>query len=408
MSIQALRDQRAAQAKTLNDLVKDGDGKTWTDANQATYDDGMKALDQIDAAIKRIVDLNARIVEDATREEIADKADKHAKDKRSPAAAVFAKWLRGGTTGLSADDVQVFRNTMSTSTGSEGGYTVPIETASTLIEALKQFGGMRDAATVLPTATGHDMNFPTADATSEIGEIVGQNASATAADTTFGTLPLIVFKYSSKSVAVPIELLQDSNIDIEGYVNRLLVTRLGRITNTHFTTGTGSGQPNGIVTASAIGFTAANGGGEVLTFKYDSLVEVQHSVDPAYRMMGKAKWMFRDATLKSLRQIKDANGRPIFVPGYETSSPGGAPDMLLGSPIVINQDVASMAAGAKSVLFGNFDAYTIRDALDVIIRRFDDSAFALKGQVGFCAWLRSGGNLLDVGGAVKVLKNAAS
>ena len=40
--------------------------------------------------------------------------------------------------------------------------------------------------------------------------------------------------------------------------------------------------------------------------------------------------------------------------------------------------------------------------------RFTDSAYAKNGQVGFLAWLRSGGNLVDVGGAVKYYANSAS
>jgi HK97 family phage major capsid protein len=95
------------------------------------------------------------------------------------------------------------------------------------------------------------------------------------------------------------------------------------------------------------------------------------------------------------------------VPGYEVSNPGGEPDRLLGSPIVINQSVASMAAGARSVLFGDFKGYKIRDAMQLEMFRFTDSAYMKKGQVGFLAWLRSGGNLADVG-AVRVFVNAAT
>jgi HK97 family phage major capsid protein len=82
--------------------------------------------------------------------------------------------------------------------------------------------------------------------------------------------------------------------------------------------------------------------------------------------------------------------------------------MLLGYPITINQDVASMAASATSILFGDFSFYTIRDAMAVEMFRFTDSAYTKLGQVGFLAWMRSGGNLIDVGGAVKLFVNAAS
>jgi HK97 family phage major capsid protein len=100
----------------------------------------------------------------------------------------------------------------------------------------------------------------------------------------FGTVALNVFKFSSLDVAVPIELLQDSNVDSEAFVQNRLVTRIGRVTNRMFTTGTGSGQPNGVATAATVGVTAANGSSQVIAVTYDSLVDLQHSVDPAYRI----------------------------------------------------------------------------------------------------------------------------
>src|SRR5699024_996844 len=136
---------------------------------------------------------------------------------------------------------------------------------------------------------------PTTNGTSEKGEIVAENASATAADPTFSTVGLNVFKFSSKVVAVPFELLQDSVIDIESFVNRRLTERLGRITNEMFTTGTGTGQPRGVVVGSAAGKIGASG--QTATITFDDLVDLIHSVDPAYRALG-ASFMMNDASLK--------------------------------------------------------------------------------------------------------------
>jgi HK97 family phage major capsid protein len=118
--------------------------------------------------------------------------------------------------------------------------------------------------------------------------------------------------------------------------------------------------------------------------------------------------MLHDQSVKVIRKIKDTTGRPIFVPGYDLDERGGAPDRLLGDAIRINQDVAQMAANAKSVLYGDFKQYKIRDALDIQMHRFTDSAYAKKGQVGFLAFMRTGGNLVDVGGAVKHYQNSAT
>ena len=410
MSIQALREQRAAKAKTLNELVTND--KWDAKRDQPIYDAGLLELDALDAQIKNINDLNARVAEDALNANVIVAAERHAKDDGSTASAVFAKWLRNGDKGLTEADWQVVRNTMSTTTDSEGGYTVATEVANSVLDALKAYGGMRAVAEVIRTSQGNPMQFPTSDGTTETGEIVAENGTASDDDIDFGTKALPVYKYSSKVVTVPIELLQDSNVDIEAFVRARLVTRLGRITNTHFTTGTGSSQPNGIVTAATTGVTAANSTSQVSAIVYDSLVDLVHSVDPAYRGPN-CVWMMNDASVKVLRKIKDSQSRPLFVPGFEDSLPtdgpaGGSPGSVLGYRIQINQDMASMAANAKSIAFGDFSYYKIRDVMAVEIQRYTDSAYAKKGQVGFLAWMRSGGNLIDVGGAVKLFVNAAS
>lgn len=405
MSIQALREQRAAKAKTLNELVNKAD---WSAADQPIYDQGLAELDELDGRISRINEVNARVANDALAEQIGIRADRAHRDNGSEGARVFAKWLRGGDSALNAQDWEVVRATMSTTTSSEGGYTVSTDVATTVLDALKAYGGMRSVANVLQTVSGNPINFPTSNGTSEKGEIVAENGTASDLDVDFGVKSLPVYKYSSKVVSVPVELLQDSSVDVEAFVRARLVTRLGRITNDHFTTGTGSSQPNGVVTAAGTGFTAANSTSQVTAVKHDSLVELQHSVDPAYRGLGNCKFMMNDATLKEIRKIVDGQSRPIFAPGYEQGNPGGAPDTILGAPVVINQTMAAMAAGAKSILYGDFSFYTIRDVMAVELQRYSDSAYAKKGQVGFLAWMRSGGNLLDVGGAVKVFVNAAS
>jgi HK97 family phage major capsid protein len=280
-----------------------------------------------------------------------------------------------------------------------------------VLDALKAFGGMRGVATVLRTEKGNPMSFPTSDGTAEVGEIIAENTTATVADPVFGTKSLPVYKYSSKIAAVPFELLQDSSVDIEAFVQNRLVTRLGRITNTHFTTGDGSSKPTGIIQGAPTGVTAANSTSQVTSIIYDSVVNLIHSVDPAYRALGNCRFMMNDASVKVLRQIKDTTGRPIFAPGYDVPPAGvgfTAPDTLCGYPIVVNQDVAVMAAGAKSIAFGDFSYYYIRDAMDISMFRFTDSAYTKLGQVGFLAWMRSGGNFIDVGGAVKLFVNAAS
>lgn len=409
MSIQTLREQRAAKAKSLSELVAKAD---WSaERDQPIYDAGMREIEALDAQIRNVNALNEKVAQEALTESVIVASERAGRDKGSRDAALYAKWLRGGDNALNAEDWAYVRNTMSTTTTTEGGYTVQTDVARTVLDALKDYGGMRAVSNVIQTAMGNQINFPTSDGTSEVGELIGQNTTATAADASFGVVSLPVYKYSSKIVAVPFELLQDSNVDIEAFVRARLVTRLGRITNTHFTTGTGSGQPNGIITAASAGVTAANSTSQVSAITYGSIIDLIHSVDPAYRALGNCKFMMNDASVKVLRKIVDGSSRPIFVPGYDATSGGAAlsqPDMLCGYPIVINQDIATMAASAKSIAFGDFSFYTIRDVMDISMFRFTDSAYTKLGQVGFLAWMRSGGNFVDAGGAVKLFVNAAS
>lgn len=406
MSIQNLREQRAAKAKSLNELVSKADWKPETD--QPIYDAAMAEIDHLDAQIKRINEVNAKVAENALNESVIVAAERVGKDKKSDESRLYAKWLKGGDNALTPEDWAI-KNTMSTTTNSEGGFTVQSAVASQLIDYLKAYGGMRGAATTIVTSEGNPLSFPTTDGTSETGEWIAQNTTATGADPVFGTVGLNVFKASSKIVAVPFELLQDSQIDIEAFVASRLATRLGRITNTGFTVGTGTGQPNGIVTAATTGVTAANATSQVTAIIYDSIIDLIHSVDPAYRAR-KCAFMMNDASVKVIRKIKDGQSRPIFTPGYEATSGGApfsAPDMLCGYPIIINQDVAAMAASAKSIVFGDIASYYIRDVMQMSMFRFTDSAYTKLGQVGFLAWMRTGGNLLDTN-AVKLFVNAAT
>lgn len=404
MSIQNLREQRAAKAKSLSDIVSKADWKPEVD--QPIYDAGMLEIDAIDAQIKRVNDVNAKVAEDALKDNVIVAAERIGKDKKSRDNELYAKWLRGGDNAISSEDWSYIRNTMSTTTTTEGGYTVQSNVAATLIDALKAFGGMRAVSTILQTAQGNPLSFPTSDGTAEVGEWIAQNVTATGADPSFGTVALNVFKASSKIVAVPFELLQDSTIDIEAFVAGRLAARLGRITNTGYTVGSGTGQPNGIVTAATTGVTAANSTTQVTAIIYDSIIDLIHSVDPAYRAR-RCSFMMNDASVKVIRKIKDGQSRPLFVPGYEVGVPGGAPDTLCGYPIIVNQDVAVMAANAKSLVFGDLASYYIRDAMEVTLFRFTDSAYTKLGQVGFLGWMRTGGNLLDTA-AVKLFVNAAT
>lgn len=407
MSLQAQRERRNAlvqQAKHLNAEH----GEKWTPELQKQYDALVTEIGQIDDSIarqQRLLDLEA----DKAFETLLQRpgAGGGAPSGEPNANNQYRRFLRDGMSALTHEELVAIRNTMSVGgAGSEGGYTVQTDIAKTVSEALKKYGGMRQVAEVIQTQQGNPINYPTSDGTAEEGEIISENTQATALDPSFGTKPLGVYKYSSKIIAVPFELLQDSAIDVEAFVNGRIVTRLGRITNKHFTIGTGVSQPTGIVTAASVGRVGA--AGQTTAVIYDDLVELQHSVDPAYREGGNTRFMMHDTSVKSIRKLKDANGRPLWVPDFDQGITLGMGGTLAGSPVTVNQHMPVMAANASSILFGDFSYYKIRDVMAITMFRFTDSVYTTKGQVGFLAWMRSGGNFIDVGGAVKAYQNSAT
>lgn len=406
ISIQALREQRNAIAKDMRNLLDNNpDGKWKENGCQAKWDDLDARLADIDAQIareQRMLDANA---EERFNALTGGDRPGAGRDGVSAAREMYARWLRGGNDALSAAEWTAIRNTMSTDTPAQGGYTVQTDIAKTIIEALKAFGGMRMVSEVFTTAQGNPIEFPTSDGTGEMGEIVGQNAAATGQDPSFGAVPLSVFKYGSKIVAVPLELLQDSEVDIETFVRNRLATRLGRITNNHFTVGDGTNKPKGLFPSLGVGVTAATGGASTVT--YDNLVDLQESIDDAYAGPN-CKWMFHQTTRKVIRKLKDTAGRPIWAPNYDDGITKGVPDQLLGADIQINNDAPVLGASNTPIAFGDFSYYKIRDVMGLTLFRFADSAYASKGQVGFLAWMRSGGVWTDIGGAAKTFQNSAT
>lgn len=411
MSIQALRERLQASNKAANHLLAEKGSQTWTPEDQTTFDNHVTEGERIKAQIAAHEKMIA-----ADREDNFADADEHRVDpkaKQSDSQKAFNVFLRKSFKEMTNEEATMVRNTLSTTTGSQGGFSVQADIASTMIDYLKAYGYMRAVASQLTTDKGNPLSFPASDGTAEVGEWIAQNTTATAADPVFSSVALNVFKASSKIVAVPYELLQDSQIDIQAMVMKRLADRIGRISNVGFTTGGGTTDPFGIVTQSSVGKVGI--AGQTLTIIYDDLVDMVDSIDAAYLAhSGTPKdlqtapgWMMSQTMRRVVRKIKDTAGRPIWTPSYDAGLTSTTPDQLLGFPVYLNNDMAVPAANAKSLAFGNFKAYTIRDAMDVTMFRFDDSAYAKLGQVGFLAWARVGGNLMD-NQALKVYQHSAT
>lgn len=399
--IYAVRERRASLTKEARNLLDGNPGAMWTKDHQAKYDTLIDQVGAVDLEIKNLEALEKAEAEAKFEDAVAQTGPK-AKGSRS--RELYASWLRGGDKALTAEDWREIRATMSTTTGSEGGFSVQSDVATQLIDALKGYGGVRSVAETIRTEKGNPLSYPGSDGTAETGELIGENTTATAADPVFTTVAVNTFKYSSKIIAVPFELLQDSSIDVEAFVRKRIADRIGRITNTHYTTGTGTGQPRGVATGAASGKVGLTG--QTTSIIFDDLVDVIASVNYAYRQSPGCAFMTSDANLAKIRKLKDTSGRPIFIPGWDGLGKP-MPDTILGYRVVVNDDIAAMAANAKSVLFGDFSYYKVRDAMDVTLFRFEDSAYVKLGQIAFLAWMRSGGNLVDTT-AVKAYVNSAT
>jgi HK97 family phage major capsid protein len=310
-------------------------------------------------------------------------------------AEAFGRLLRYGAGGLSAEDRalvqtrfgQIEGRAQGVGTATAGGYFVPTGFRNRIVETMKAFGAVRQVAEVISTETGNTLPWPTNDDTANVGAILAENTQVTEQDVVLGTANLEAYMYTSKLVRVSLQLLQDEAFDLERWLARKLGERIGRIQNQHFTTGTGTAQPDGIVTNAVVGKTGA--AGQVTSVTYDDLIDLMFSLDEAYD--ANAEWMMRGATLGAIRKLKDGQNRPLWEPSMQA----GTPDTLLGKPIVRNPDMPAPAASAKSILYGDFEAgYVIRDVLGIQQLRLEER-YADFLQVGFLAFARADGTQQD-------------
>lgn len=332
----------------------------------------------------------------------------------------WENWARLGNGELSAEDRSILQNAqhnvsrdelraLGIATGSIGGYAVPEGFLNEIEREMLFFGSMMEVARVIRTSTGNPLPWPTVDDTSNTGRLIAENTTVTQTDVSFGQKQLNAFLYSSDAVLVPYTLMQDEAIGLEDLLASLLGERLGRIENTHWTTGTGTGQPEGITTNVTTGKTGATG--QTATVTSDDLIDLIHSVDRAYRQMGRVaggaargpRFMMHDLSLAIVRKLKDGEGRPI----YQFSDREGEPDRLHGYPVSINNDVPQMAADAKSILFGDFfRGYIIRIVRDMQLLRLTER-YADALQVGFFAFMRMDGRPVTTS-AVKAYVNSSA
>ncbi len=267
----------------------------------------------------------------------------------------------------------------------DGGYTVPEGMMQPIDIALLHYAGQRAFATTLRTSTGRAVPHPTVNDTAVQGEIIAENAAANTADITFGQVVTTPFLYSSKYVPVSIQLMQDSNENMDALVGRLLGERIGRIQGQHFADGAGSTLPFGVMTsAAASGVTLTT----INAPTHAELLDIKYSVDRTYRGPGSG-WIIPDVILGNIRALKHDMG--AWQPGLAA----GAANTIDGDPYHVINEVDTAASG-RSMAYGQLDKYLIHDATSVVVRRLDE-IHALNHQVTFLGFMRSDAALIDAG-----------
>ena len=287
------------------------------------------------------------------------------------------------------------KNALQVGTDSEGGYLVPDEFEKSLIAGLKLANVIRANAHVFTTSSGsHKIPVVASNGTAAWLE---EEGAFTPSDDSFGQVQLDAHKVGTL-IKVSKELLADSAFDLESYIRAEFVRRIGDKEEEAFLVGNGTNKPTGILNATGggqVGVTAASAS----TITADELIDLYYSLKAPYRK--NAVWVLNDSTMKIIRKLKDGSGQYLWQPALKD----GEANTILGRPYFTSPYAPAVAAGAKSVLFGDLNYYWIGDREGITFRRLNE-LYAGNGQVGFLASKRLDGKTV-LPEAIKVLQQHA-
>ena len=282
-------------------------------------------------------------------------------------------------------------NALQVGVESEGGYLAPDEYQRTLIEALEEQNIFRQLAHVISTASG-DRKIPVV-ASKGTASWIDEEAAYPESDDSFGQVSIGAYKLATM-LKVSEELLNDSVFDLPSYIAREFARRIGAAEEEAFFTGNGTGKPTGVLNATGgaeTGVTAAS----ATAITMDEVMDLYYSLRAPYRR--NAVFIMNDSTIKAIRKLKNGNGDYLWQP----SLTAGQPDTLLGRPVYTSSYMPAIAAGNKTILFGDLGYYWVADRQGRSFKRLNE-LYAATGQVGFLASQRVDGKLV-LAEAVKVL-----
>lgn len=388
------------------------EGRDWTAEERTNYDAAEARLDEVSGDIERLerkaklekIDREHEVIPTSGKDD--DTEGRGGDDTVKRYAETFELFLRSGADELDPDQKRLLRTGFSkidraqgTVPGTAGGYLVPEGFRNTMTETMKAFGGLIGLATVINTDTGQDLPWPTNDDTGNEGALLSQNTQVTEQDVDFGERELKAYTFTSKLVRVAIQLLQDGAFSLDSWLPMKLGERIGRAVAGYLCTGTGIDQPEGITTNLTVGKQGTTG--QTTSIIYDDLIDLEHSVDPAYRT--RAEYLMHDQMLKVIRKLKDGDGRPLWVP---VPAPG-FPATINGFSYAIDNKMPTPAADAKTIVFGDIKAgYIVRQVRGVQVMRLTER-YADYLQVGFLGFSRVDG-MPDDTAAIRAYQHSAS
>ena len=408
-----LRDRRLNvwnEAKAIAEAAAT-ENRALTDEEQGKWDALQEEMTKLDTRIRAVLDTERR-AKDADDAYDALSGKKPAEGAARGAAGgqmaeEVRKWARGEEGAGRVLEVRrnpelgpVNYRVLTTAAGSASSI-VPTDFYDQLIAHLIEVSGvMQCGPTVLNTGGGETLQVPKT--TSHSTAVSAWQASPLpTSDPGFSMQPLSAYKYGVL-LQVARELIDDTAVDLLGYLSMQAGRALGNAFGNDLINGTGTGQPAGIVNVATTGVTGAVTGVSGAP-SYANLVDLEYSVIAPYRQSRSCYWLAADKTIGGFRKITDTTGRPI----WEPSAVLGSPDLLLGKPLVADPFMPAQATSAKSIAFGDFSQYFVRLVGGVRFERSDDFAFG-SDLVTFRAILRGDGTLVDRTGAIKLYVGASS
>lgn len=328
-----------------------------------------------------------------TRSTAAEEKKSDAETKQAEYKQAFVKYLRKG------DTAQLEEKALSVGSDPDGGYLVTPEMGNIINTRVFETSPIRQLATV-QTISSDAMEFPI-DNDEFAASWVSETGSRSATNTqTFDFKNIPTHEMSAMPKASQ-KLLDDANINVEQMIGEKISDAFARKEATGFVSGTGVGQPTGLLTntttSTSYSATAAQtvNSGTSGAVTADSLITLVYTLKTAYR--GGASFLMARGTMDDVRKLKDGNGQYLWAPGLAA----GQPDRLLGYPVVEANDMPAVAADSLSVLFGNIrTAYLVVDRIGIRTLR---DPFSSKPFVLFYTTKRVGGDVVNYE-AFKILK----